>query len=176
VRRIAEGEEIIVSYTQLLAPREARQAALRAGFLFDCECSLCRISTTDAIVASNGRRALLAQMESAHQSLGFATWLRRRDITPDTFIGVHRKALELAELEGLESYANVAQHTDAIMRTYGAIGDRVRFLDWAEKAKAAWLVEYGSARNEWRPRVEDILTWLDRPESFEHWSILRLYA
>ncbi|KAJ6593303.1 hypothetical protein B0H19DRAFT_889575, partial [Mycena capillaripes] len=38
LRAIAEGEEITIGYTDLLAPRETRRARLQAGYGFNCEC------------------------------------------------------------------------------------------------------------------------------------------
>ncbi|KAJ6520730.1 hypothetical protein B0H19DRAFT_845144, partial [Mycena capillaripes] len=41
LRAIAQGEEITIGYTDLLAPRETRRARLQAGYGFNCECATC---------------------------------------------------------------------------------------------------------------------------------------
>lgn len=41
LRKIEEGEEITVSYTDTTKPRKARQEYLKKNLFFDCKCTLC---------------------------------------------------------------------------------------------------------------------------------------
>jgi hypothetical protein len=171
VRPIAAGEEVTVSYTHLLTSRDTRRARLRDSHLFECNCAFCCLPHACDIASSDQRRAELLKSEDDGLSNGFDVWLGSRKLSLKTFMESHIALLQLAEREGLESYGNVAYHTDAIMRASGALGDRDLFRTWAVKAKVAWLVEYGSARREWRSRVEDCARWLGHPESFPLWAL-----
>ncbi|KAJ7503124.1 hypothetical protein B0H11DRAFT_2223216 [Mycena galericulata] len=62
VRSIAEGEEITIQYTDLMAPRERRQEDLRARYGFTCACATCSRSPARAGVSDAKRKAIAAYL------------------------------------------------------------------------------------------------------------------
>eukprot|EP00644_Phytophthora_capsici_P005133 jgi/Phyca11/96394/e_gw1.1.416.1 len=47
VKDVQEGQELTVSYIELLQSTTSRQAELKGSYFFDCECTRCQAATTD---------------------------------------------------------------------------------------------------------------------------------
>lgn len=125
VRDLRAGEEITISYCDVLAPRAERQATLERLFCFRCACASCALVGTKAR-QSDERRAALGALLARIENPDGTTPLERL-----------RAGLQYAQQEALAArYAQVLFYGSACLMCRM---DFANGLEWARMAKAAYL-------------------------------------
>jgi len=129
-RDIRKGEELCISYAELLAPRAARQEFLKSNFEFGCTCEVCSLQG-DAIRRSDERRVALGKL---YEEIGFIQNPRRG-------IKAVQKALDLLREEGL-TYNEEGFHYDGFQFCV-AVSDIPNARKWIERAHRASVLAIG---------------------------------
>ena len=70
LKKIAPGEEILISYTEPYLSRAERKYRLRIGFNFDCQCELCSETDADKVKKSDLRREKMNQLDDDIATVG----------------------------------------------------------------------------------------------------------
>ncbi|KDQ11251.1 hypothetical protein BOTBODRAFT_463425 [Botryobasidium botryosum FD-172 SS1] len=148
-RDIRKGEELCIAYSELLAPREARQAFLRHNFGFDCTCEVCSLQG-DASRRSDERRVALGKL---YEDIGFIQNPRRG-------IKAVQRALDLLREEGL-TFNREGFYYDGFQFCI-AVSDIPNARKWIERAYRASVLAIGDGGD----RIGWIMQrYIDRPES-----------
>lgn len=122
-RDIAAGEEITISYCDVLRPRRERQESLQSLFAFRCHCETCEAPRADE---SDDRRARLANLVA-------------RIETPDASVPLSmlQEGLQWSTKERLwAKYAQVLFYGSACLMVRL---DLVNGFEWARRARAEYL-------------------------------------
>ncbi|KAG6853239.1 hypothetical protein C0991_005826 [Blastosporella zonata] len=160
-RSIKCGEQIFVSYCNVLEPASSRQAYL-ASYGITCACASC---LTPTILSDARRIALRASIDEIDDN--FETWLADPLLAEDYTIKISLRWISVIEQEALEASDAYRHHLHAIVRAYVALGDAVgavkygRILGlWAlgqsgreDMLKKMEDPEYHQARPDWEMRV-----------------------
>ncbi|KAG6915540.1 hypothetical protein DXG01_011005 [Tephrocybe rancida] len=160
-RSIKSGDEIFVSYCNVLEPASSRQAYL-ASYGIRCACTSCLPPTT----LSDARRlALRASIDAIDDN--FDIWLADPLLADDYTIKISLRWIGIIQQEELEASDAYRHHLHAIMRAYVALGDlegavkygRILGL-WAlgqsgsqDMLKKMQDPEYHQGRPDWKMRV-----------------------
>jgi hypothetical protein len=127
---------------------------------YDCLCTYCDLPDVFAIAASDQRRKELEAWDRGNTA--FEHWVRDCSAPDNALIRANLRALVMIEKEGLHdlSYG----HLDNICRSYGALGEKEKFILWAVKARLIWAAK----------GMKDVAAvytqWIARPESFQRWG------
>ena len=70
LKKIAPGEEILISYTEPYLSRAERKYRLRIGFNFDCQCELCSETDAEKVKKSDLRREKMNQLDDDIATVG----------------------------------------------------------------------------------------------------------
>ncbi|KAG5654552.1 hypothetical protein H0H81_000077 [Sphagnurus paluster] len=160
-RSIKEGEEIFVSYCDVLEPAADRQEYLESYGIV-CICNPCLPDTT----ASDQRRLALRESINAIDD-DFEEWLSDPLLADDYTIKISQRWIAVIKQEALEASDAYRHHLHAIVRAYVALGDAEnavrygRLLGlWAlgQSGKEDMLrkmqsLEYLQGREDWGMRV-----------------------
>ncbi|RDW70391.1 hypothetical protein BP5796_08788 [Coleophoma crateriformis] len=155
-RTILPGEEITITYINILQPRADRQEVLEMTWHFQCTCPLCTSSDEEVAISD----ARMQRIHEIHATL--ADWSPNTMATPE----LAEELITLYELEKLHA-AVATGHMFASM-AYNAIGDTDRAKQFAERALKAGMVNSGV--NGGNSDVDDMRAMLRDAES--HWSYL----
>ncbi|KAI0179904.1 SET domain-containing protein [Hypoxylon sp. FL1284] len=136
VRDIAAGEELSISYVEVMQPRAERRALLRHGWGFECGCAQCTARDADSPdskpgAASDARLARIAELERALENFNETV------VAADT--GAQIAALY--ERERLDVFVGRAYTRAAL--NYALFGDAGRAREYARRAAEALGREYG---------------------------------
>jgi hypothetical protein len=127
-RPIAQGEEILISYTSPLELTEVRLQHLQEGFHFTCTCPRCTSRET-----SDARLTQILDMQASLNDWSPASL--GSPALADRLLALYRQ-------EGLEGFLDVPYGFAAL--AYNAVGNDKRAMEYAEKAKKAILMKDGS--------------------------------
>ncbi|KAF8850985.1 SET domain-containing protein [Acephala macrosclerotiorum] len=153
-RTILPGEEITITYINILQPRSERRAVLKQTWQFDCQCSLCSRSES-ANQASDARIAQISHLQS-HLS----DWTATSIATP----AMADKLLSLYEEEGIHAAQGVGHMLAAL--AYNANGDVSMAKKHARLALEGGVVTDGSRQKD----EADLRALRESPNT--HWSYL----
>lgn len=128
-RDIAPGEELSISYIELMLPREERLSRLRK-WGFECSCSHCTMSDEEA-AASDARLKKIEELETALENFNETI------VTADTGAQV----AELYEKERLDIYLGQVYTRAAL--NYALFGEEEKARKYAEAAVEAVERESG---------------------------------
>ncbi|KAJ6590039.1 hypothetical protein DFH09DRAFT_1359061 [Mycena vulgaris] len=98
VRAVAVGEELVIGYTDLMAPRDRRRAELRARYGFACACAVCALPAERA-AASDARREGIAEYLARMKEGG--------KTPPGASLAHVQELIRWAEVEGLVEGASI---------------------------------------------------------------------
>jgi hypothetical protein len=115
-RDIKNGEEIFVSYSELLQPTSHRQKHL-APYGIKCVCTSCSLN------AESDKRRIGLRESVDFITSDFENWLADPLLADDHVIKVSLRWLSVIEEEGLQASDPYKFHTHAIMQAYRALGD-----------------------------------------------------
>jgi len=150
-RPIAQGEEILISYTSPLEFTEVRQQHLQEGFHFTCTCPRCTAKET-----SDARLTQILNMQASLNDWSPASL--GSPALADQLLALYRQ-------EGLEGFLDIPYGFAAL--AYSAVGSDKRAVEYAEKAKEAILMKDGS----WSTNLR---IWEELLENVKrHWSYKR---
>lgn len=116
-RDIKSGQEIFVSYSELLQPYSKRQKHL-APYGIKCVCASCSHNTTESDKCRIGIRNSIDSI-----TLDFENWLADPLLADDHVIRISLGWLFVIKEEGLEASDPYKFHTHAIVKAYQALGD-----------------------------------------------------
>ncbi|KAF9459769.1 hypothetical protein BDZ94DRAFT_1224327 [Collybia nuda] len=160
-RDIKAGEEIFVSYCDVLEEAAHRQAYL-APYEIVCICASCTPDTTESDERRLGLRESIGLIES-----DFDDWIADPLLADDKTINTSLKWLEVIKQEALEASDAYRHHVYAIVRAYVALGDVENAIKYG-RLLGLWYrgqsgkddtlrlmldPEYHKARPAWRLRV-----------------------
>ncbi|KAI6083045.1 SET domain-containing protein [Hypoxylon rubiginosum] len=128
-RDIAPGEELTISYIELMLSREERRSRLRK-WGFECSCSHCNVSDKEA-AESDARLQKIAELESALENFNETV------VTADT----GAQAAALYEMERLHTYLGAAYTRAAL--NYALFGEEEKARVLARAAAEALEREFG---------------------------------
>jgi hypothetical protein len=150
-RPIAEGEEILISYTSPLELTEVRQQHLQEGFHFKCACPRC----TNPHISDD----TLSKMLDMQNSLN--------DWSPPSLgsPALSEQLLSLYRQQGLQGFLDVPYGFAAL--AYNAVGESEKAAEYAEMAKESILMKDGA----WSRNLGLWNELLEGPE--KHWSYRR---
>ncbi|KAG5641993.1 hypothetical protein DXG03_003822 [Asterophora parasitica] len=160
-RNIKAGDEIFVSYCNVLEPAADRQEYL-ASYGITCACTSC---TPDTIASDKRRLALRASIDAIDDD--FDTWLADPLLADNYTIKISLRWIGVIEQEALEASDAYRHHLHAIVRAYVALGDGENAVKygrmlglWAlgQSGKEDMLrrmenLEYLRGRSDWEMRV-----------------------
>lgn len=181
VRRISEGDELTLSYSNG-GPSEARRGALKTYFGFDCRCELCSLPASQ--IGASDRR--LRKAQALDEAIGNPKAVR---LDPSTALVDCRELLMIYSQEKIvdlrlprllyDAFQICAMHSDqarasifaqrcveARMICEGEDSTEVERLRGLVKKPMAF--ENFGATKKWRSRVEDVPRDVDA-EAFEGW-------
>ncbi|GAB1316967.1 SET domain-containing protein 5 [Madurella fahalii] len=150
VRDILPGEELTVSYVDVIQPSSVRQARLNSGWSFNCTCPRCTLEP-HLLSESDDRVAHMQQL--------------RRELDDYSTAATPEKAellVTLYELEGLQVRIYEAYYRAAL--EWNGVGDAARAARYARLCLDKGLL----LRGEDRPFVESMRDLLRDPK--RHWS------
>ncbi|CAE6456354.1 unnamed protein product [Rhizoctonia solani] len=157
IRDIPKGQEILTTYTNTKRRRSERQAHLRAGYHFDCACSVCALPKDES--AASDRR--LAQMADTYSM--FSMW-GSDSIKGADAIKLAKRIWSTGETEGYISergqLAADAAHVAA------AHSDAKAARQWATLANKWYTIELGSDSQQCKNAQEIMRS----PESHNAWG------
>jgi hypothetical protein len=160
-RNIKKGEEIFVSYCDVLEEAAHRQAYL-APYGIVCTCTSCTPDTTESDKRRLGLKESIAAIED-----DFDNWVADPLLADDKTIRTSLGWLEAIKKEALEASDAYRHHVYAIVRAYVALGDADNAVKYGEQL-GLWYrgqsgkddtlklmvdPEYHKARPAWRVRV-----------------------
>ncbi|OAA55029.1 SET domain protein [Niveomyces insectorum RCEF 264] len=152
VRPIAAGEEITVSYMDLIKPRQQRVDKLQSTWGFQCGCSLC--SQGPALIeASDARIAQINELRSEFQD--YSTASRATPQMAELFVSLYQQERMDAVIYEAYSYAAIE---------WNGVGDA-----WMATKYARLAVDYGLASVGPRDVDVDEMQQLAR-DPWAHWS------
>ncbi|KAJ3710296.1 hypothetical protein C8R42DRAFT_729437 [Lentinula raphanica] len=176
VRAIRPGEEITISYINPFLPRHLRRVQLQSKWKFTCHCTHCDIpwSFPGAIAQSDRARHELSTFFKKLPD--WEQWCFDEKNEMD-LIGMHLRAMQLREEEGLEGFkdggaaghwTDVAymKHIDALVMCFGALADVQGFRKWVNKAREVKLAEGPNSVS----HVKVLDSWLKEPKKFYVWG------
>ncbi|KAJ7165832.1 hypothetical protein C8R46DRAFT_996914 [Mycena filopes] len=155
--RIAQGEELFLSYSTEPLERSERLQMLSEHYEFDCTCPLCSLPD-DQAAESDTRRRLIAEdlkhlteavlgSEDAADDAVFAAWLADRSL-PDDHITAHSaNIIQMMDVEFAGEPLQRIMHYMRLTRAYIALANEERAKHWTERIM--------SVRD---PRFAEILT------------------
>ncbi|KAH8758632.1 putative N-lysine methyltransferase SMYD2 [Hyaloscypha sp. PMI_1271] len=153
-RAISPGEEITITYINILQTHSERQFHLKKVWGFDCTCSLCS-SNPGEISTSDSRVREILQMQTH-----LADW------NPNS-LGTPRMARQLLALyEAEEVHAAMGKGHMLAALAYNAVGDTYKAKKHAKSAIEAGMVSSGEEDADLR----DMTTLKENPEG--HWSFM----
>ncbi|KAJ7108446.1 SET domain-containing protein [Mycena crocata] len=91
LRTIGAGEEVTIGYTELAAPREARQADLKARYGFACTCATCMLPESQAALSDVKRGGITRYFAD----------MKGERFPPGASLGCVKQLITWAEEEGL---------------------------------------------------------------------------
>ncbi|KAK5654278.1 hypothetical protein OQA88_7454 [Cercophora sp. LCS_1] len=150
VRDVHPGEELTISYVDVLQPSSTRQSLLQKTWSFTCTCERCT-QETHLLAESDSRCAQLAQL--------------RRELADTSVSATPEKAelfVTLFELEGLHVRIYEAYYRAAI--EWNGVGDSGRAIKYARLCLDRGLL----LRGERRPFVDSMRELVGNAEG--HWS------
>ncbi|KAL5323991.1 hypothetical protein ACEPPN_008534 [Leptodophora sp. 'Broadleaf-Isolate-01'] len=151
-RTIHPGEEITITYTNILEPRAQRQEALTQTWGFECKCSLCTAEPSEVRKSDNRIRRI-------QELQGFlADWSPDSIGTPN----MARELLKLYEEEGVHAALGTGHMFAAL--AYNADGDMKGAKKHARLAIEAGMVNSGVKDGD-REEMESLLS-----DPRHHWS------
>ncbi|KAE8442053.1 hypothetical protein EG329_003910 [Mollisiaceae sp. DMI_Dod_QoI] len=153
-RTILPGEEITITYTNILQPRSERRSVLKQSWGFHCQCSLCSRSDSD-IEESDARIKKISDLQT-HLS----DWTSNSIATP----AMAEQLLELYDQEGVHAAKGLGHMLAAL--TYNAAGDVSQAKKHARLAIEAGVVTDGSRETD----ENDMEALTANPKG--HWSYL----
>ncbi|CZR52870.1 uncharacterized protein PAC_02747 [Phialocephala subalpina] len=153
-RTILPGEEITITYINILQPRSERRAVLKQTWKFDCQCSLCSRSTS----SNQESDTHIARIN--HLQTHLSDWSPTSIATP----AMAEELIKLYELEGIHAAIGLGHMLAAL--AYNADGDVSMAKKHARLALKGGVVTDGS-----REKDEDDLRAL-RESPMTHWSYL----
>src|SRR5258706_2685698 len=171
VRAVAPGEELFVSYVDVLDGRTTRDQALRKDYGFACRCRICGYGAgaepdMTKCAESDARRVGIRSRGSLMEK--YRAW---RD-DPSSFASPPTKIISAAiasvvtcTREGLEPFA--WQDLQVLYMCYGVLGDEKNFKKWRTAVLGLFLVEVGTTPKDdiaWREdegpqRWEELGVW-----------------
>ncbi|EIW54878.1 SET domain-containing protein [Trametes versicolor FP-101664 SS1] len=123
VRDIAEGEELLISYGEHFAGRDARRARLKMQFGFVCECTACS-RTDEDLKASDERRVTIGNLYNEIGQYG---------AVPAVGIRKVKEAIRLLAEEGLLDTRGASFYYDGF-QFCASVSDTKNAKAWATKA------------------------------------------
>ncbi|KAG6833047.1 hypothetical protein H0H87_012058 [Tephrocybe sp. NHM501043] len=155
-RSIKCGEEIFVSYCNVLEPASSRQAYL-ASYGINCACTSCASPTA----FSDARRlALRASIEAIEDN--FDAWLADPLLADDYTIKISLRWISVIEQEELEASDAYRHHLHAIVRAYVVLGDVEGAVKYG-KILGLWALGQ-SGRQDMLKKMEDPEYHRGRPD------------
>ncbi|KIM33190.1 hypothetical protein M408DRAFT_14040 [Serendipita vermifera MAFF 305830] len=178
-RSIQQGDEIFISYVDVLQPSIKRRAQLAAAYDFTCRCKWCTLPRAK-LAESDARRADIAGWSQVKLQMGdgsaappdFLAWRNS-----DTFAKMHPSALIQSSLgkvvaatrEGLESF--MWMHVMTLYKVYALLGDEKNFRKWRTTFRDLILANLGVT-----PEFETANRQLDDPVNtvpdWDHWNLV----
>ncbi|KAF8526513.1 hypothetical protein BU17DRAFT_40324 [Hysterangium stoloniferum] len=151
-RTIHTGEELSLSYTDMMLPRAERQAAIQFSWGFECTCSLC--SLPEALIHESDKRLkLISKLEALLDD-----WSDGTTATPqmaDALVSLYNQEHLYAPMAVPYTYAALA---------YSGVGDEYVALKYAALAVESGVLEAG-------PEHPDVLAMQEFMKDLTgHWS------
>ncbi|KAJ7125282.1 hypothetical protein C8R44DRAFT_875099 [Mycena epipterygia] len=132
MRAIAAGEEIMIGYTDLVAPRAQRQADLSARYRFACACTACSLPPASAAASDTRRQAIAAYFAAMRgPKLSFpegASLARVRDLISWAEEEGLVEAASILEISGMRLAQRNGDYSEKLKFTVDAMS-RVRALE-----------------------------------------------
>ncbi|KAL3420942.1 hypothetical protein PVAG01_07387 [Phlyctema vagabunda] len=155
-RTISPGEEITITYINMIQARKVRREHLHDLWGFWCDCSLCSKSQ-DSIAVSDNRIQQIIDLQA-----NLADWSRQSNASP----AMAESLMALYVEEDLHA-AEATGHIFAAM-SYNAAGDASKAQYFAARALESGMVNRGvdGGNND----VEDVRILLSNPKS--HWTYM----
>jgi len=167
VRAVAPGEELFVSYVNVLDDRPTRNFALKNNYGFECRCRLCAGAGLDATkgVESDARRAGIRSRSSLMEK--YKAW--RNDASsfaspPTEIISAAIASVVACTREGLEPFS--WQDLQVLYMCYGVLGDGKNFKKWRTAFRDCFLVNVGIT-----PEYDVACREIADPTQWKEWAV-----
>ncbi|CCA71099.1 hypothetical protein PIIN_05034 [Serendipita indica DSM 11827] len=153
-RAIKAGEEIVISYVDVLDPCLKRRAQLAANYEFTCKCKWCTFPKSKK-VESDARRTEIASWpetklvqvlqsgSTSVQSLFGETSSQAGAVNPSALIMPTISKIVTISREGLEPFS--LPHTLALSKVYAQLGDEKNYQKWRMSSRDLSLALCGES-------------------------------
>ena len=170
VRAVAPGEELFVSYVDVLDDRATRDQALRTNYGFACRCRICVHGAgaepdMTKCAESDARRVAIRSRSSLMEK--YRTW--RDDPSsfaspPTEIISAAIASVVTCTREGLEPFA--WQDLQVLYMCYGVLGDQKNFKKWRTAFRDCFLVNVGIT-----PEYDVACREIEDPKRWKDWAV-----
>ena len=170
VRAVAPGEELFVSYVDVLDGRAARDQALRTNYGFACRCRICVYGAgaepdMTKCAESDAHRVGIRSRSSLMEK--YRTW--RDDPSsfaspPTEIISAAIASVVTCTREGLEPFA--WQDLQVLYMCYGVLGDEKNFKKWRTAFRDCFLVNVGIT-----PEYDVACRETEDPKRWKDWAV-----
>ncbi|EJC99899.1 SET domain-containing protein [Fomitiporia mediterranea MF3/22] len=169
-RDIVPGEEITISYIDIVRPTTERKAELKIKYDFDCTCSVCAGSPHNP-ASDEQRKFISVALSSFNSSSSFDEWIemppRIRSTRTKRDIKYYTDVLRAIDEEQLDAIARI-QVTQRLAYMFGMLGEWKNFKKWAVESERLSSNEHAAI-----PDVHKL--WAGRradPRSLPGWATL----
>jgi hypothetical protein len=149
-RSIQSGEEIFISYVDVLQESLKRRAQLAASYDFTCRCKWCMLPRAK-LMESDARRAEIATWSQIKLQMGdgsaappdFLTWRSSEGYTtyPSELLKSSLAKVVIATRERLEPFVWI--HVMTLYKVYALLGDEKNFRKWRALFRDLIVVNLG---------------------------------
>ena len=149
-RNIQRGEEIFISYVDVLQNSIQRRAQLVTAYDFTCRCKWCTLPRAK-LVESDARRATIASWSTIKLQIGdgsaappeFLAWRSSEKFAsyPSELLQSSLGKVVVATREGLESF--MWMHVMTLYKVYALLGDEKNFRKWRTMFRDLILANLG---------------------------------
>lgn len=165
VRGVAPGEELLVSYTNVLDNRATRNLALKKNYGFECRCRVCAEPSTTKCAESDARRTSIQSRENLMEK--FKAWRNNSSSfasPPTEIISAAIASVVAYTREGLEPFS--WQDLQVLYMCYGVLGDEKNFKKWRTAFRDCFLVNVGTT-----PEYDIACRETEDPTRWKDWAV-----
>ena len=165
VRGVAPGEELFVSYVDVLDDRATRNLMLKKNYGFECRCRVCAEPTATKCAESDARRAGIHSRGNLMER--YRAW--RNDPSsfaspPSGIISAAIASVVAYTREGLEPFS--WQDLQVLYMCYGVLGDEKNFKKWRTAFRDCFLVNVGVT-----PEYDVACRETEDPTRWKDWAV-----
>jgi hypothetical protein len=168
VRAVKPGEELFVSYVNVLEDRATRNRTLKEKYGFECQCRVCGEPDATKCAESDVRRAGIQSRSNTMER--YKAWRNGPSSFPSPpteIISAAIASVVACTREGLEPFS--WQDLQVLYMCYGVLGDEKNFERWRTAFRDCFLLNVGIT-----PEYDVACREIEDPTRWKDWAVWKM--